>query len=59
MRRVIAFENPDGSFDRFTSGKIITFEKVSDASPWLRPGQKLKPIDVPDDHTDALVSELR
>jgi len=56
MRRVIAIENPDGTFERFDSGKLITFASVSEAAPWRGPGQQLKPIDVPDDHTDALVS---
>jgi hypothetical protein len=40
----------------FESGKLITFRTVSEAAPWRGPGQQLKPIDVPDDHTDALVS---
>lgn len=55
MRR-IAIENPDGSLCRFDSGKVITFKTVGEASPWLTPGQRLKPIDVPNDHKDALVA---
>jgi hypothetical protein len=56
MRRVIALQNPDKSLERFDSGKLVTFPTVSAASPWKQPEQKLVPIDVPDDHADALVS---
>jgi hypothetical protein len=56
MRRVIAIESPDGSFERFESGKLITFRTVSEAAPWRKPSQQLKPVNVPDDHADALVS---
>lgn len=55
MRR-IAIQNADESFERFDSGKIITFKTVSEARPWLAHRQRLKVIDVPDDHQDALVS---
>jgi hypothetical protein len=55
MRR-IALELPDGTLDRFDDDRPITFKTVSAASPWLQPGGKLKVIDVPDDHADAIVS---
>jgi hypothetical protein len=56
MRRVIAIEKPDGMLLQFDSGRPITFERVGEARQWLSPGEKLKPIDVPDDWKDALLS---
>jgi hypothetical protein len=56
MRRVIAIEKPDGSLLAFESGKPITFTRVGDASPWVSPGERLIPIEVPDEHEDALVA---
>jgi hypothetical protein len=40
MRR-IAIQNADESFERFDSGKIITFKTVSEARPWLAHRQRL------------------
>lgn len=49
-------EKPDGTLLQFDSGRPITFERAGEASPWQSPGEKLKPIDVPDDWQDALVA---
>lgn len=56
MRRAIAIEQPDGTLLSFDSGKPVTFARVADAKIWVAPGEKLKPIDVPDDWQDALVA---
>jgi hypothetical protein len=55
MRR-IALEQPDGSLYSWPDGKPVTFKTVSLAIRFVGPGERLKPIDVPDDHEDAQIS---
>jgi len=58
MRRV-AIEKQDGTLVEFEDGRPVTFKRVADATLWLAPGERLRRIDVPDDHVDALVSGVR
>jgi hypothetical protein len=56
MRRAIAIEKPDGTLLHFESGRPVTFGRVSDAKLWVTEGEKLMPIDVPDDWQHAIVN---
>lgn len=55
MRR-IAIEQPDGALYCWQDGRPVTFKTVAQASLFRAPGERLKPIDVPEDHEDAQFS---
>jgi hypothetical protein len=56
MRR-IALEQPDGKIYSWPDGRPVTFKTAGLASLFRAPDERLKPIDVPEDHEDASVSE--